>query len=883
MGANPDSFIVQTKDGKTLHYGGKSSNATVNGQSGNGIVWNVQLMTDVNGNYMSVHYYNNDDGDCHPVSICYTGNSTTNVAPQTTISFGSSQRSGYINTIYESGNQIILDKLLSSITITNTQITNTTPVNTVSAYAFTYYNNPNSSIYQLSSIQETGENGAVLNSTAITWGTPLVGTSIIQCSTLSTNTPMRYTGDFNGDGMQDLVVIYNNVWYLYLGNEGYFSSTPTSSGPITAGYDPTAIQVGDFNGDGKADLLFTYPYKDSNGQTALNYFQVLLSSGTGFSTPSSSPVTDGPLDDVGPYQIVVGDFKGKGMDEAFVQYSSGYFVFYYNNGQLLNDWIYQGSNFLTPGTAIAYSKIGYVPLKATSDGKTDLLMATTTANFGGAVYIYELDSSYINSNWSFVQVGEFNDTHFTTNKILFGDFNGDGLTDILEIPMPGDNDTLTTWQMYESFGNVLNSTGSTSQLFMPYEISIRTGFSNIAYRKTQDLARNINYFYAYDMDGDGKCDLVDIGRGTSSSNPVSIYVYKSIGDVLGGSTGGISFNVPQTYTTPSGYPLILQGTLTNGDFNHFGDFVGDGTTQLFFDNDASAMTISVYSGVNQYLVQNITNGFGLNTSFTYSPLTNDTIYKKGNSSAYPLMDYQGPMYVVSSVATDDIPGTRDVTNYFYRNARYHLMGKGFLGFEYDSTINVLRNSTTVDNYELYNGTFNPNPYSYSYLKKRTIRVAGILSDTITNKLSLNIHSQATATGISVYNISGFSPITSYAVTLPTYTRSPYNPFTSVSVDCNLISNIVRTTTTNVNDSGNCTYVTNRYNAYGNTSYDSTRYYNYCSNGSWIPSLPQLDTVFKKHYQDPLLFKLATKITYYPNGQLQSTSVFRLTYHHHLSV
>ena len=77
-------------------------------------------------------------------------------------------------------------------------------------------------------------------------------------------------------------------------------------------------------------------------------------------------------------------------------------------------------------------------------------------------------------------------------KVLFGDFNGDGMTDIFS------SDRSNNWTLSISKGMDLISK----------TISTFNGFDQ--------GAPSINNFYANDMNGDGKSDIVIVGKATST-------------------------------------------------------------------------------------------------------------------------------------------------------------------------------------------------------------------------------------------------------------------------------------------------------------------------------------------------------------------------------
>ena len=112
-------------------------------------------------------------------------------------------------------------------------------------------------------------------------------------------------GDFNGDGIPDLIVsgtYLNGVVDVMLGDgTGAFPSANLTQ--VTVGNGPSSVAVGDFNGDGKLDFAVTNQsdrtisvMKGSGNGTTFTQFAAAFSTGAG-SSPSS---------------IVAADFNGDG-------------------------------------------------------------------------------------------------------------------------------------------------------------------------------------------------------------------------------------------------------------------------------------------------------------------------------------------------------------------------------------------------------------------------------------------------------------------------------------------------------------------------------------------------------------------------------------------
>jgi Bacterial Ig-like domain (group 3)/FG-GAP-like repeat len=145
--------------------------------------------------------------------------------------------------------------------------------------------------------------GTFTNSGSITG----VGTTSCSSNNQQSNCSIA-VGDFNHDGKADLVETsdFDNAVYIYLGNgDGTFTAAPGS--PVTVGNFPVAVRTGDFNTDGLLDLVVANAGDDT--------VSILLGNGDGtFAEASGSPVAVGSF----PFFLAVADFNGDGRVDVAV-------------------------------------------------------------------------------------------------------------------------------------------------------------------------------------------------------------------------------------------------------------------------------------------------------------------------------------------------------------------------------------------------------------------------------------------------------------------------------------------------------------------------------------------------------------------------------------
>ncbi len=177
-------------------------------------------------------------------------------------------------------------------------------------------------------------------------------------------------GDFNRDGIQDIATANyeGNSLTVLLGNgSGGFSTAPGS--PVAVGASPTFLSAGDFNGDGITDLAAT----DGSSGTV----SVLLGNGLGgFSPAPNSPFSVGSE----PFSLAVADLNGDGISDLVASnYGSGTFTALLGNGL----------GGFAPGSPVT---VGPSPLSLAvadfnRDGIEDVVIAFNTGSSNAAVLL----------------------------------------------------------------------------------------------------------------------------------------------------------------------------------------------------------------------------------------------------------------------------------------------------------------------------------------------------------------------------------------------------------------------------------------------------------------------------------------------------------------
>ncbi len=625
---NAGYFKAETKSGLIFEYGyTDDSKQKVNANQV--LNWCASKVTDLFGNQLNINYIN-DNYSIYPAEIKYGPNTITFY-----YKIKSDQNSYFLN-----GTKIVERYLLNKITVKY----NSTIVKT---YEFAY-NNLGSLYNSYSILNEVIEYGidgtSRLNSTAITYQIP----SNVAISQTMYNTTHGYVtyksrmcgGDFNGDGKTDFLclpdVSKQATWtgmqvYYGDGNDNFnFGFSETTSLDLTQLKDIRSL---DLNGDGKDDILYEYG-------TSTSTFKYMLFDGSSFTNPTDIIAL--------PYDIETGldgkrrrtialqekdneisgaDFNGDGVNDIFINNPVGHWEirsFVNSSGQITSTL-----NSLGSGTDINLSK-EVISADFNGDGKSDLWCNATDG-----LHIYTLMGTTLTqlyfSAWPYAfTLGDFN-ADGKADAFLYGTISGGTISD------------MASWQ-------IMLSTG--------------TGFEQKSIPQKKANMKD-DYIRMGDFNGDGATDLM---VNSPNLSWLGTYLYLS----MNGGTDLYTYNVP-------GYPP--------GIINFYlGDYNGDGNTDFVCTDRASIGWdgYKVYKtiGNNSFLMDKVGNGLGYLTKLTYTKLSQApaSVYQRGTTAIYPVIDSQEPITVVSSIQSDNGKGTMNIQNYYYEGLKIHLRGKGVLGY-----------------------------------------------------------------------------------------------------------------------------------------------------------------------------------------------------------
>lgn len=737
----PQSFKVTNKDGQTIEYGTTpESRLTLVGASVP-MQWFISKTTDANGNFMTFTYQS-QGGQTVIKQIDYTGNG--NKLPFVSVVFNYTNKTA-INKSYISGYSMEDRFLLNNIHVKSNGTL-------LKQYDLEYDYKTDKEKYFLKSVGLVGQNNEKLNNTVVEWGSDntAIATLKVDCEkvypSLIEDSNHNYTScDFDGDGKSDLVDFYTGKelgqYYNFVRILKYKSDQHTMSDQGSYPFEPNIISIDDSFKSVMEDGLFADFNGDGKKTIVCPFFVDVFSKGMKYIDPISHNYIAHSFENGNePAAYTMGDINNDGKDELISIEKSSSSTNYFlgkiflrknttqvalppdpnsplmirnpdtngsgnngNNDNRTNDPsldipYYQNDMVEVPFSPSAEDLANDPPQKLfivdfNSDGLKDILVLTR-----GGCFFYKNNGGVKDANGvivpSFSYVTKTNDFNSEFSRIRLGDFNGDGLIDLIL-----NEHCNSHWKLAINKGN------STFE-YIP--------LSNITAQKEDipNYINNIEDCIVTDINHDGKSDviIVDIIYDThlvtpKGQNSYTSYTYNKT-DIKWFVSDGQHLNQYRQYDT----------TDQNFTFNRYsttGDFDGDGREDLLtFGSDLYGgqtkmdNTIFINNGFNTNFeanqVKSVTDGLGNKTTINYQPLSNtkksdgSDFYTKGTTATYPVADIQAPLYCVASVSQQTGVGDGvSKSEYSYAEAKVHVTGKGFLGFKSQTVSNALSNTQTT--------------------------------------------------------------------------------------------------------------------------------------------------------------------------------------------
>ncbi|MBL7713436.1 MAG: hypothetical protein JNL13_13270, partial [Chitinophagaceae bacterium] len=726
IGEGPRYFNVVSKDGTLMQYGYTDDARFVNDDDTKIMMWRLNKIQDVNGNYISFHY-DNSDREPRLVKISYTGNADAGLSPYNEINFIYRARIDG-NQVYDAGSSLNSTYLLWQIKVKGEG------GDLFKTYQFNYGKNRLRSSY-LKSVEEFASDNSKLNDTRFKYGeaTPDMevkssNIDITYRKPLSDySNPDIISGDFDGDGKSEMLVAQYDLvdvdYYDQIFNKHYKSfaiykqSSSTSSDvyvPLAGGSDSwsaagkhlisfkqsnssKSFVVSDFDGDGKDDLFFFrntnlsgYPPMSKMEGTTIYYSRV-NSSGFYFdkidysAATLSMPYGGEPHLLPGKNKVVLGDFDGdKRTDYLYFTQSSEYyggvthytdnsFVSFPGKGELNNRLMQTGTPSWDDGVFTrGFMNNDVYVLDFDGDGISELMTIETSKS-----QIFKVSKS-ASGNYYFEKITELGYPRGDHHDIYgIGDFNADGKDDLIT-RVKSTND----WEIGFSSGKILAG--------YRFDLNPSYMFQNMCGAYPADR------LYIGDYNGDGKSDLLhescDCGNYRTKST-FNAYYFNGVGidNKMKYTMKSYAYaNKAMTNSVTEIRPIIT-------------DLNGDGKNEISFktEYDNEMQTLYLNKEDKSHLLEKVTDGLNRTTEFIYDPLTKGgDIYTKGSGEVYPVNNVQYPIYVVTSLKTPDGIGGISTTAFRYENLRLHRAGRGLLGFEKTRTINFTTGFETQTQYAL---------------------------------------------------------------------------------------------------------------------------------------------------------------------------------------
>ncbi|MFF1414767.1 FG-GAP-like repeat-containing protein [Streptomyces sp. NPDC058289] len=339
-------------------------------------------------------------------------------------------------------------------------------------------------------------------------------------------------------------------------------ATPTNG--LKAWVDETdrrfAVQR-DLNGDGRSDAVMVY----YNADSSITFYSSLSKADGGFNEFKPGYTVPVKSWDPKAMKLITGDFNGDGRTDVGMMYRNGDSSISMYTGLADASGLIQPftSSYTIPANSLDWSAIDLYAGDANGDGRSDAVMVYHHADTSIAFYssLSKADGGFNEYKPGYTVPAKNWDR--SSMKLIAGDFNGDGRTDMGMLYRNG-NTSLT---MYTGLAD-------SAGLIQPFTPGYTVPANNWDWKNIE--------LHAGDLNGDGRSDALM----TVHKPDTSITFYSSLTKADGG------FNAFKAgYTVPAKNWDRASMKLIAGDYN------GDGRTDMGMMYRNADSSITMYTGL----------------------------------------------------------------------------------------------------------------------------------------------------------------------------------------------------------------------------------------------------------------------------------------------
>ena len=700
-------FEVQTPDGMIYWYGNSSASRLIytDGNKTKIQSWNLSHVRQPSGNFMNL-FYQTECNCLYPSTIAYGDNLNRGNHLHDTIYFSYESRGDSLHVRFD-GQQGSMRRRLKSITgksngsIYRSYILNYDTISDGTSYKYS----------RLVSVTEKNSQNETLPSTQFEWAyLPAVNYSsnnllVSAPSNLGWGISFPFSdqnllsGDFNNDGLTDIVGMgtvvepngnggydYHTYAYIYYANRSSSGSVSYTHGQkyvLPPTFDRSIMEAGikslsvlDIDGDGFNELIVPYYLYTGYGNGTIDIHVI------GQNYSANSYFACGLYGNAKPI-FSTGDINNDGRSDVVLIETTTY------NGEYPLLFMQYNPDFISGSQEMAHCLFDVSIETSLSLSSSPQQAYLTDMNGNGLNDLFIICSDGYAIYWNQggpLSENTYSDTHKITGtnphdvrSLTPGDFNGDGLLDLLS-NTKGSN----YWYFY------LNKGDGTFKQTTALEMSI---ISDQSFTLMDD---NMIFANVVDYDNDGRSDVI-ISKGVFKTglNQFDYAITKWL------TSTGTALVEKYSATSCSSYDLDPGKYIT-------GDFDGDGHMDLVnygydcvggsYYNTVTAWRIYKNDDLTTQTgrITSITGDFGATTNVTYSTLPDSEVYTCEIYHSYPAPTYTIPLNVVKRTNQGNGAADSLTTQYSYELLKIHISGRGMIGF-CETKTNCLTTGVITDN------------------------------------------------------------------------------------------------------------------------------------------------------------------------------------------